>query len=513
MTKLWHTLKDIIGKSNNKQAISDLFLVDGKETSNVPNIGNSFCKFFTNVGKSTGRFPDLLKIAKVVPIYKSKDKKDLTNYRPISLLPIFSKIFEKVVHKRLYKFLEKYDILYGSQYGFREGHSTLNAVTEFVSDVLKGFNDRKMTLSVFLDLSKAFDTIDHDILLHKLNYYGIRGLALEWFKSYLYQRKQFVQYKNFDSETLQIECGVPQGSVLGPLLFIIYTNDLPKSVNFSKTILFADDTTIYSTGSDKNVLFRQIKEDLTSLIDWFRANKLSLNISKTNYVVFHPKRIKINDNIFSNDPPLKFGNEVIERKTFVKFLGLLLDENLDWSKQCTHILAKLSSSLYMMNMAKNFLSLDTRKTLYYSYFYSHLTYGILLWGPNAYQYHINSIYQKQKKAACIIKGNVNATDNIFKELLILKLDHIIDMEMVKLMYNVSNHLVPKPIVDIFSTKDHTYNTRYKENPQLDLKQKFDILSKSFMCKGPVLWSQINTQIKECPTLKSFLVNYKKSLLL
>lgn len=162
---------------------------------------------------SQGIFPDLLKIAKICPIYKAKNNQEFTNYRPISLLPSFTKIFEKTVHKRLYAYLIRKQILYESQYGFRIGHSTTNAISELTYAILKGFNENKFTLSVFLDLSKAFDTIDHNILLHKLEYYGIRGIALEWFKSYLSNREQYVEFKNTKSYRKPISCGVPQGSV------------------------------------------------------------------------------------------------------------------------------------------------------------------------------------------------------------------------------------------------------------------------------------------------------------
>ena len=170
-----------------------------------------------NSSLSEGIVPDQMKVAKVVPIFKSKDKQLLNNYRPISLLPSISKILEKVVHKRLYSYFTLHDLFYDSQYGFRPKHSTINAVTEFTHDTLVSFEQQESTLAVYLDLSKAFDTINHDILIQKLQFYGVRGTSLDWFKSYLSDRSQFVKFNNCESITLDVKCGVPQGSVLGPL--------------------------------------------------------------------------------------------------------------------------------------------------------------------------------------------------------------------------------------------------------------------------------------------------------
>ena len=229
-----------------------------------------------NKSLSEGIVPSDLKLAKVLPIFKSKDKEDFCNYRPISLLPAISKVLEKIVYKRTYNFLHDNNILYQSQYGFREKHSTIQAVSQSVFETLKALDEKKSVLGVYLDLSKAFDTINHLILIRKLEFYGIRGLPLEWFKDYLRNRKQYVQYQNHNSDRHILEFGVPQGSVLGPLLFLIYINDLPSCLEFATSINFADDTTLFGSHTDLKHLHSLMNQDLNNLDDWFRENKLLL---------------------------------------------------------------------------------------------------------------------------------------------------------------------------------------------------------------------------------------------
>ncbi len=253
---------------------------------------------------------------------------------------------------------------YPSQYGFRSNHSTIHAINEFVDDTITSFENKKNTMGVFLDLSKAFDTIDHVILLKKLEWYGIRGMALEWFRSYLNNRKQFVQYKSAKSLTHTILCGVPQGSVLGPLLFIIYTNDLPNCLVHSKAILFADDTTIYLNSDNILNMFNYINHDLESLSDWFRANKLSLNVGKSNYIIFRQ-----NSNPIANHLKVHIGQDTIEPKNVVKFVGVYIDSKLEWHDHIKYIKNKLTSSIYALKKVKNIF---TRKR---TSFLTHLFYS------------------------------------------------------------------------------------------------------------------------------------------
>ncbi len=267
------------------------------------------------------------------------------------------------------------DIFYPSQYGFRPRRSTINVVAEFVYNVMKSCDKKEYTTSVFLDLSKAFDTINHKTLLSKLQHYGVRGLALEWFRSYLLNRKQYVTFKDKKSMEMTITCGVPQGSVLGPLLFIIYVNDLPNSLVYSKGVLFSDDTTLFCSSPNIRQLFNQVNEDLESLDDWFRANKLSLNLGKTNYMVFdRGKQVNMDNMILTiNDLP-------IERVSKVKFLGLIINNCLNWNDHIHHVKGKISSGIYALNTVKHILPQSHLKTIYYSLVNSYLNYGILIWG-------------------------------------------------------------------------------------------------------------------------------------
>ena len=264
-------------------------------------------------------------MAKVISLFKKGDPLLPSNYRPISLLPIFSKVYEKLRHKRLYSFLKDHKIIYPLQFGFQENHSIDHALISMTEEIRSTLDNKKYGCGIFIDLQKAFDTVNHEILLAKLEHYGIRGNALNWFKSYLSGRKQYVSINGCDSNVMEITCGVPQGSVLGPLLFLIFINDLPSVSKKLKFYLFADDTNIYFDCDSIYKLAKKVNKELKFVKKWLDANKLSLNISKTNYVIFHSSYTMI-----PRDIVIKIGKKHITRANYVKFLGLLLDENLSW---------------------------------------------------------------------------------------------------------------------------------------------------------------------------------------
>ena len=264
-----------------------------------------------NLSLSTGIFPNSLKIAKIIPIYKKDDASQIKNYRPISLLPVISKILEKIAYERLYKFLIDNHILNPVQFGFRKGFSTDFAIIQTCDKIINSLANKMHIIGVFMDLSKAFDTINHEILLKKLHNYGIRGTVLSWFRDYLFHRQQYVAFHSSTSSKSYITCGVPQGSILGPLLFLIYINDIIKSSSLLTYVLFADDTSVFYSHKCLNTLVNTLNSELAKISTWFKCKKLSLNIDKTCFINFNTSQSQLNipNNIIIDNIPLTEKNQ------------------------------------------------------------------------------------------------------------------------------------------------------------------------------------------------------------
>ena len=291
-----------------------------------------------------------LKIAKVTPIFKSGDKGNVSSYHPTSILPVFSKILERMMYNRVYNHLDSKDLLYEKQFGFQRNNSTERAILQLTRDITGSFEKGEYTLGVFIDLSKAFDTVDHQILIKKLQYYGIDGTALEWFKSYLSNRKQYISSQNVSENCLDIICGVPQGSILGPLLFLIYVNDLFKASNPLMELMFADDTNLFMSHKNTDILFDSMNVELANVSTWFKSNKLSLNVDKTKWLLFHPlsKRQLLPQTL----PNLLIENIHIKREHTAKCAGVFIDENLSWKQQK---LSKISKSIRILYKSRDVL--------------------------------------------------------------------------------------------------------------------------------------------------------------
>ena len=278
-----------------------------------------------NLSIDSGVFPQPLKIAKVTPIHKTGPTDLCPNFRPVSVLVSISKLLERVVYNQLITFINDQNLLTNSQYGFRPGRSTEAALVSFTDHVLRAFDRDEYTISVFLDLSKAFDTVDHSIMLHKLHHYGVRGTAHTWFHSYLSNRLQHVHLNNHSSTNLPITCGVPQGSILGPLLFLLYVNDLCQVSHILKCILFADDTALFHNDTNACRLINKMNTELQTIANWLSANKLTLNVKKTNYIIFHRYK-KFTYPL----PPILLKENILAEVKSAKFLGVTVENHLLW---------------------------------------------------------------------------------------------------------------------------------------------------------------------------------------
>lgn len=347
-----------------------------------------------------GKFPQKFKMSKIVPVYKKSDVASIQNYRPISILPSLSKVFETVLKAQLMSHLTKHNIISPCQHGFLNNRSTITALTAIMDGILFSLNSQKYVACILCDLSKAFDLIDHKILLRKMFQCGIRGRALDMFESYLCQRTHYteIKYMHNDgnlrrhrSNTANISAGVAQGSILGPLLFLLFMNDLPGAVSGAVT-LYADDTTVLVTGGSRSELIDSCETVLGELINWFNANGLVLNLEKTKLLVFGsnlvPTTVKVKDITLSN-------------VSDCRLLGITIDSNLQWGSHLSEVSTKLNRGLYVLRKMKKSCDISVLKTIYFAYIHSQLNYGLLYWGTTA---NLESILLLQKKAIRIISG-------------------------------------------------------------------------------------------------------------
>lgn len=403
-----------------------------------PNISPHLTHVF-NLCLLSGTFPNQFKDALVVPIHKNGNPLSPNNYRPISLLPSLSKVLEKLVYGQVIEFLTENNIIFDHQFGFRKNHSTFMPIALLYEEITSALACKKICASIYLDFRKAFDTVNHGILIQKLKMYGIQNVPLKFFESYLCNRSQNVKFNSYKSTIPKsITMGVPQGSVLGPLLFLLYINDIHKSSTIPSFYLFADDTALLFTSDSLDSLQRNIDHSITSICKWLNCNRLTLNASKSTFQLFsHDKNL---------DLQVKIGDAPLERKFSTKYLGILIDEDLRWKTQIKSLENSISRTIGIIQRNRYILNSCHIHLLYNSLILPFLTYCIQLWG-STYDYKLRKLVTLQKRIVRVIDGadRLAHTNPIFKKYGILKLHHLVEFTQLKLMHKFLCNQLPRPL--------------------------------------------------------------------
>ena len=449
---------------------------------------------------SEGLFPNAWKFANVQPIHKKDSRQIKSNYRPISLLPVCGKILEKIVFDELYAFLNNNNLISSDQSGFRPGDSTINQLISITSTIFDTFEDFDETRALFLDISKAFDKVWHEGLIFKLKCNGISGPLLNFFVSYLNDRHQRVVLNGIQSEWKTLEAGVPQGSVLGPLLFLVYINDLPD--NIKATIkLFADDSSLFARVSNVNDTQRLLEDDLLLIEKWGHQWKMIFNPDLTKQaveIVFSVKNDK------PTHPPLEFNNIPVARKPFTKHLGLYLDEKLSFSKHIKEKISKAMNGVALLKYLSKYVSKDILNMSYKMYVRPHLDYGDVIF-HNSRSYLMDLLEQVQYKAALIVSGCWQGTsrEKLYNELGWESLADRRWFRRLTYFYKIRNRLTPGYLYDNIPPKrDVSYSLRQCREFANPNKRTLRY-ENSFFPYCITEWEKLSDEIKSLPTINQF----------
>jgi len=457
-----------------------------------------------NLSLSTGVVPSDWKMAKVTPLHKDGDKNNCNNYRPISVIPSFMKIFEKAIHAQVYSYLKEHNLLNECQSGFRPKHSTSTTLLHVTDNILNNMDKGLVTGAVFLDLRKAFDTVCHEILLQKLRFNGIQGMALTWFHSYLSNRTQTTVINGVNSNLLELSVGVPQGSVLGPLLFILYINDLPEQISHGHIVLYADDTALFFAAKSVSDVNRALNADLQNISEWLETNRLTLNISKCKAMLFgSSKRLHLGNEQLTT----YLSGTHIEVVPCFKYLGVWFDSCLTWQFHIEKLTNAVSARIGVLRRLVPVLPQDTLAMLFNCLILPKVDYCDVVWG-NCGKGLSDKLQKLQNRAVRIILGlsyrshvnNEHLSALGWKDLASRRKLHLLQT-VYKSIYN----LLPV-YLNIFSrtSESHSYSTRHSLNQSLRIpKVKLESGKRTFAYRGAESWNALPLSVKTAPSTQTF----------
>lgn len=462
-----------------------------------------------NLSIRTGKFPETWKCSKVTALFKSGDRTNPSNYRPISILPTLSKILEKVVHSQFQEFLNSNNLLSNKQFGFRSKRSTTAALSSFADEVLENMEQGNLCGAVFLDLTKAFDTVDHRILLSKLSTIGVSPSSLKWFESYIGHRKQQTSCGNELSDALPMIYGVPLGSILGPLLFLVYINNLSDAVKISEVSLYADDTVLYCFSKDPELLVKNLNEDLSSVAQWLHDNKLTLNLDKTKAMIIGSNRKLSNISSFSLSV---FDNDISTVSSF-KYLGIMLSTNFTWTDHIEYISSKINKNLGLLRRIKHLLPHEARLLFYNSLILPIFDYADLIWGGKDNIVLMNDLQILQNKAAKIILDRPlhSSASNALSTLGWLNLEQRRIYHRCIYIYKCVNGLTEHSLDIVTRGQIHGYNTRNRDTLRLPtIKRNWGKQRTNYQAIKD--WNDLHIDIRNASSLSIFKRNLFSKLL-
>ena len=486
-------------KASGIDKLPGIFIKDGASLLAAP-----FTQLI-NLSISTSTFPDPFKIAKLVALYKKGCKTDPKNYRPVSLLPLLSKIFEKVVHLQTEKFLSNNNILYKNQSGFRPLHSTESCLTHLSDQILAASDKGCYTGMILIDLQKAFDTLDHSLLLDKLGLLNFSNDTISWFKSYLSNRTFLVNVESVFSDPADLRCGVPQGSILGPLLFLLYINDLPQAVADCDVRLYADDTCISFTHKNIPTIELKLNTDFNNLCDWFVDNKLSIHFGedKTKSILFSPKNKRIRAD------PIVISRHDVTLKQFptVEYLGCLLDETLSGREMALKVLKKINGKLRFLYRQGKYLNPRLRRMLCNTLIQPHFDFACSAWYPNLTHGLKTKLQIAQNKCIryCLFLNNREGIRyKHLKEINWLPVKDRVNQFIAASVYKFINNLAPVYMADVFTKSGITRTTRSSNESNLVKPFRVNEYGKNCLSYlGATVWNNTPGVIREVNTCNTF----------